>query len=116
MYCGGCGAEREDAARFCKRCGRALDDPAPDTEAQAPEPPPHVENYLVQAILVTIFCCVPFGIVSIVYAAQVNGNVEAGDVEGARRASDNAKTWAWVSFGTWLVIPTLLLTALVSTW
>ena len=55
MYCGSCGAEREDGARFCKRCGRALDEPAQGVEAQAPEPPPHVENYLVQAILVTIF-------------------------------------------------------------
>ena len=102
MYCGSCGAEREDGARFCKRCGRALEAPAPDAEAQAPEPPPHVENYLAQAILVTIFCCLPFGIVSIVYAAQVNGKVEAGNIEGAQRASANAKMWAWIAFGTGL--------------
>ena len=116
MYCGSCGAEREDEARFCKRCGRALEDPPPGAEAQAPEPPAHVENYLAQAILVTIFCCMPFGIVSIVYAAQVNGKVEAGDVEGAQRTSANAKMWAWIAFGTGLVIPAILLSALVSTW
>ena len=56
-------------------------------------------NYLVQAILVTIFCCLPLGIVSIVFAAQVNGKVNAGDFDGARRTSDNAKMWAWISFG-----------------
>ena len=114
MYCGSCGSEREDGARFCKRCGSALPDPPPDAEAQAAEPPPHVENYLVPAILVTIFCCVPFGIVSIVYAAQVNGKLEAGDIDGARRASASAKMWAWISFGTALVFPALLLSIFVS--
>lgn len=35
-------------------------------------------TYLAPAILTTIFCCLPFGIVSIVYAAQVNGKLAAG--------------------------------------
>ena len=115
MYCGSCGSEREDGARFCKRCGSALPDPPQDAEAPPPEPAPHVENYLVPAILVTIFCCVPFGIVSIVFAAQVNGKLEAGDIDGARRASASAKMWAWISFGTWLVFPAFLLSVFVST-
>jgi len=55
------------------------------------------ENHLVWAILATIFCCVPFGIVAIVYAAQVDGKVQAGDYEGARESSENAKTWCIVS-------------------
>jgi len=59
-------------------------------------PPP---NYLVWAILTTIFCCLPFGIVSIVFAAQVNSKWQAGDYDGALNASKNARTWAWVSFG-----------------
>jgi hypothetical protein len=62
-----------------------------------------VPNYLVQAILVTLFCCLPFGIVAIVYAASVNGKLQAGDYRGARAASDSAKTWCWVSFGLGLV-------------
>lgn len=61
-----------------------------------------VSNYLVQAILCTIFCCLPFGIVAIVYAAQVNGKVDAGDMAGAQAASKNAKTWCWVAFGVGL--------------
>ena len=52
----------------------------------------------------TIFCCLPFGIVSIVYAAQVNGLVTVGDIDSARKASKSAKTWAWVSFGIGLAI------------
>ncbi len=68
------------------------------------DPPPHVPNHLVWAILVTIFCCLPFGIVSIVYAAQVNGKLLAGDVAAARDSSEKAKTWAWVSFGVGIVL------------
>lgn len=60
-------------------------------------------NHLVWAILVTIFCCLPFGIVSIVYAAQVNSKVAAGDIIGAWQSSNSAKTWAWVAFGVGLV-------------
>ena len=62
-----------------------------------------IPNYLVQAILVTLFCCIPFGIVSIVYAAQVNTKLAAGDYAGAMDASRKAKTWSWWSFGIGLV-------------
>lgn len=55
-----------------------------------PKPP----NYLVWAILSTLFCCLPFGIVSIVFAAQVDSKYNTGDLAGAQRASDNAKKWA----------------------
>jgi hypothetical protein len=54
-------------------------------------PPP---NYLVWAILSTIFCCLPLGIASIVFAAQVNSKWAAGDVAGAQESSNKAKQWA----------------------
>ena len=38
-----------------------------------------VPNYLVQAILTTLFCCLPLGIVSIVFATQVNSKLSVGD-------------------------------------
>lgn len=63
---------------------------------------PYVPNYLAQAILVTIFCCLPFGIPAIVFAAQVNGKLTAGDYEGAKESSRKAKTWTWVAFGVGL--------------
>ncbi|MCG6188971.1 CD225/dispanin family protein [Maribellus maritimus] len=56
-------------------------------------------NYLVWAILTTVLCCLPLGIVSIIYAAQVNSKWMAGDYAGAQNSSRKAKTWAWVSFG-----------------
>ncbi len=54
----------------------------------------YVPNNLVWAILSTLFCCLPLGIVSIVFAAQVNGKLAAGDVQGAQEASEKAKKWA----------------------
>jgi len=51
------------------------------------------KNYLVESILVTIFCCLPFGIAGIVYASQVNSKFANGDYEGAIKASEDAKKW-----------------------
>lgn len=58
-------------------------------------PPP---NHLAVAILTTLFCCLPFGVVAIVKASQVNSLWQAGQHDAARQASDEAKKWAWVSF------------------
>lgn len=63
---------------------------------------PHVPNYLAQAILVTIFCCIPFGIPAIVFAAQVNSKLAAGDIDGAKDSSRKAKMWTWIAFGVGL--------------
>jgi predicted secreted protein len=60
--------------------------------AQPGAQPPN--NYLVWAILSTIFCCLPLGIVSIVFAAQVNSKWASGDVAGARESSEKAKKFA----------------------
>jgi len=51
------------------------------------------KNYLVESILVTIFCCLPFGIAGIVFASQVNSKYANGDYEGALKASKDAKKW-----------------------
>ncbi len=66
-----------------------------------------VPNHLVWAILATLCCCVPGGIVAIVYAAKVDGKLAAGDYDGAVAASDNAKMWSWISFGVWAVFVVL---------
>ena len=96
MYCPNCGEKSIDEAKFCKDCGGSL-------TPESLSPPPPIDNHLVWAILATIFCCLPFGIVSIVYAAQVNGLVAEGKFDSARQASENAKMWAWISFGIGIV-------------
>ena len=54
-------------------------------------------NYLPWAIASTILCCLPLGVASIVYAAQVNSKWNAGDVVGANDASVKAKKFAIAS-------------------
>ncbi|HVM62302.1 MAG TPA: CD225/dispanin family protein [Verrucomicrobiae bacterium] len=73
----------------------------PPTAGPTFQPREHVPSWLVPAILSTICCCLPFGIISIVYAAQVNTKLQAGDIHGAREASRNAQIWFWlaVAFG-----------------
>ncbi|ABK69389.1 CD225/dispanin family protein [Mycobacterium avium] len=56
----------------------------------APEP----ENYLVWAILCTVLCCLPLGIVSIVYSTKVSGLWAQGRYAEAQEAANNAKKWA----------------------
>ena len=72
--------------------------PLPPTAAAAV---PQVSNYLVSSILVTLFCCLPFGIPAIVYAAQVNSKLQAGDVAGAQESSRKAKMWCLASVIGW---------------
>lgn len=55
-------------------------------------------TWLVESILVTLFCCLPFGIAGIVNAARVESRYSAGDMEGALRASAEAKKWTLISF------------------
>ena len=69
-----------------------------------------VPNYLVWAIVTTLFCCMPLGIVSIVYASQVDGKRAAGDLNGAMAASRSARHWA---IGAVVVGPILMVTWIV---
>jgi hypothetical protein len=66
-----------------------------------------VPNYLVQSILVTLCCCWPLGIVAIIEAAQVNSKLQAGDYEGAVRASQSAKQLCWWALGGGLAVGVL---------
>jgi len=52
------------------------------------------ENNLVWAILSTVLCCIPLGIVAIVKSTKVNQLWAQGDYAGAQKAADEAKTWA----------------------
>lgn len=67
----------------------------------AGQPP---NNYLVWAILTTILCCLPLGVVSIVFSSQVNSKWAMGDAQGALKASNNARNFAIASAVAALVI------------
>jgi hypothetical protein len=98
--------------------------PAPPTPGQgvaAPYPrtpvtsAAQVPNYLVWAILVTLFCFLPTGIVAIVYASQVSGKLAAGDVAGAREASNKAKMWSIISAVVGVLIAVLVIAGTAGT-
>jgi len=99
MYCRKCGTQNEENVWKCVKCGEVLRQAAVQ---EAPQGISNYLNYLVPAILVTIFCCVPLGIPAIVYAAQVNGRIQTGNIQGAIDSSNKAKMWMWISFGVGL--------------
>lgn len=88
MYCTNCGNELPPGALACSNCGQDI----PHFPA-----PPKVPNYLIHSIVVTLCCCLPFGVVALVFSAQVNSKLAAGDVAGAEASSRSAKTWVIVA-------------------
>jgi len=77
------------------------------TQYQAPgagAPAPKIDNWLWQSIVCTICCCLPLGIAGIVFAAQVNGKLAAGDVAGAQESARKAKMFTLIGIGVGLVV------------
>lgn len=60
--------------------------------------PASVPNYLIPAII-SLFCCLPLGIAGVIFAAQVNTKVAAGDTAGALDASKKAKLFSFIAIG-----------------
>lgn len=99
MFCPQCGTANPDNAAQCSQCGTAMQPVAapPAAYPQQPVQGPVVESYLIPSILVTVLCCLPFGIPAIIYAAQVQEKLQRGDIAGAQQSSKNAKTWCIVA-------------------
>lgn len=51
------------------------------------------DNKMVLSVLVTLFCCLPFGIVAIIKSSEVNSKWAAGDAVGAQAAAAEAGKW-----------------------
>ena len=100
MYCTNCGTQIPPGATMCLTCRT----PAPMAAAPVSGVQAGINNYLIPAILVTLCCCLPFGIVAIVYAAQVNSKLAMGDVAGAQESARNARMWTWIAFGSGIVV------------
>ena len=52
---------------------------------------------LAWAIITTVLCCLPAGVVAIVYALKVTNKYNEGDIEGAKRASEIGAWWCIAS-------------------
>jgi hypothetical protein len=129
LNCPNCGTSNLDTASICANCGRPLASTTPHSYTPPPPPPTQssytpprtpgggsfgappagqpIPNYLIQSIFVTLCCCLPLGVVAIVFAAQVNSKLAVGDTIGAREASDKAKLFCWIAFGLGLVLSIL---------
>jgi len=123
LNCPNCGTSNLDTASICVNCGKSLSGgpahsytppSAPPSSHTPPRPPgggsygappagEPIPNYLVQSIIVTLCCCLPLGVVAIIFAAQVNSKLAAGDLAGARDASAKAKMFCWIAFGIGIV-------------
>jgi len=115
VNCPNCGTNNLDNASVCVNCGRSLSagaqtsytpPPPPSYGGPGPGPVPGetIPNYLWQSIVVTLCCCLPLGVVGIIFAAQVNTKLAQGDIAGARDASQKAKMFTLIGFGIGLVI------------
>ena len=96
MYCTKCGTPNEDMAIACVQCGTPL--PKPGQMTSIPAPTPKISSYLILGIFVNLCCCVPFGIVAVYYAAQVDTKLHFGDIAGAEDCSKKALLWSSIGF------------------
>ncbi len=121
MNCPYCGTSNLDNSSICVNCGRSLSTgappPPPPSTSYTPPPPAYtppgqagqqIPNYLWQSIVVTLCCCLPLGIVGIIFAAQANDKLGRGDIAGAMESSRQAKMFCWIAFGLGVITYILL--------
>jgi len=129
MHCPRCGAENDDKNTKCRECGGellsaqphhtpverppaempAVERPAAvsaETPVQPPRPGPveKLETYLIHNILTTILCCLPFGIVGIIFSSQAKKKLESGDHAGAVAEANKAKMWFYIALFSGLAV------------
>ena len=63
-----------------------------------------IPDYLPWSIAATILCCLPLGVVAIVFAVKANSAKAIGDLRGAAEAANQAKIWLYLSVGIGLVV------------
>ena len=83
-----------------------------------PQKPVNWVPYLILSIISTLCCCLPFGVVGIVFSAKINSAMLAGNLEEAQNNAKMARIWIIVSFAigllTWLIYMVLIVAGAVS--
>ena len=69
-----------------------------------PQKPINGTTYLIFAIISTLLCCLPLGIVAIVYACKINSLQRNGDYAGAQNAAKKAKIFTIIGTVAALVV------------
>lgn len=62
------------------------------------------DNNLVLAIVCTVCCCLPLGIVAIIKASKVNGLYLAGQYEAAEHEAQEAKKWSLIGIVVGIIV------------
>ncbi len=103
-YCKFCGKVIHEASQFCPYCGgqvhgfqenvARVEEPVVIQTITPPNAPRRPSSNLALAIFTTLCCCLPFGIVAIVYGIKVDKLYFEGKHEEALLASENARRWA----------------------
>jgi hypothetical protein len=114
-YCAKCGFQNDPAAQYCASCGAMLSGsgsgsgsgpgpgPGPAVQATYSTSGGPVSSHIVPAILITLFCCQPLGIVAIVFSAMAMSKNSSGDYNGAAVDARRAKQLCWWGFGLGLL-------------
>ena len=109
--CRKCSSPNDEMLDRCARCGARL--PIAVTQESAPGAPPEAEpvnRHLGLSILATVLF-IPFGLMALIQAAQVNGWVAAGQPDRAVDAAARAKRWASAGIITGAVLDAILIFA-----
>ena len=75
----------------------------PPMHPNGPMPP----TYMVWAIISTICCCLPAGVIAIYFSSMVSSRYYARNYEGARKASEMAEIWIIVSIVVGVIVNAL---------
>lgn len=134
--CSNCGAELRPGANFCSECGASAAESAraaetagaanesldgggliagvppapalPPPDAGKPLSPRKIETHLIKSIIAVICCCMPLGVVGIIYSAKADALLRQGDIAGAEDAGRKADLWGNLAIGVGLTVNILM--------
>ncbi len=66
-------------------------------------PAPKIDTWLWQSIVATILCCLPLGVVGIVFSSQAQSAINVGNIAEAQEKARLAKTFTLIAVGLGLV-------------
>ena len=114
MNCINCYKEIPDDARFCPYCGAKQPEPAKQEYDPGAgqngyrqydrEEPVNWVPYLILSIISSLCCCIPLGIVAIIYSAKTSSLLAGGRQDEARKAAKTAKIWIIIAFAAGILL------------
>ncbi|MEI7904713.1 MAG: CD225/dispanin family protein [Candidatus Firestonebacteria bacterium] len=110
MYCRNCGRLNDDNNYKCAGCGNIVQDLTAETPVPVDGFVPDRSAMAIVSLILPFFCCcfpgflsLPFGIVALVFSADVKKKLSLGNLEGAKKSSKTALMWIWIAFGAALL-------------